>query len=313
MGLSYKQIGKKLGIDSHKEEVIQVYKSLGIDIETVHAQAKVAPPTALWYLFDSEREVIKSEILPSPMHVKELLPQNRIVSRLGDNAGYMLHMYQKVNAIIGEEIASTFEGASATSSLGSMKKWNGGDVGIGLIRRVFDIQKSVAEAAFQLSDYNLKEVGNCMCAAIKSFRFGWKEVPIPHPSFFWGCSRYTPMDSGRHDKATPAHISLWKLIDDDVKMSRMSDKDLRSLQQKNLHAISFWERRLKEAEEETGDELFKHAFSLYGGPKTITAFDSIKGVLSVLKSVDKDLIYVIDQRNEARDSESDAVNSSENN
>lgn len=91
IGLSYKQIGRKLGIDCHKEDVIQVYKVLGSNIEEVKAPAKVSPPTPLWYLFDSEKELIKDYLLPSQTDVKQLLPQKRVLSRLGENAGFMLN------------------------------------------------------------------------------------------------------------------------------------------------------------------------------------------------------------------------------
>lgn len=304
LGLSYKQIGKKLGIDSHKEEVIQIYKSLGINIETMDAKAKVSPPTALWFLFDSEREIIKSDLLPSPMDIKELYPQNRITSRLGGNAGFMLNAYMKVSEIIGEEILSTYEGAGTTTSLGSIKKWDGGGVGIELIRKVFDIQKSVARAAFQLSDYfDVEEIGNCMCSGMKSVRFGWKTTPIPHPSFFWGCSRYIPIESGRHDKGIPVRMTFWKVIGDDIKISRVTDKDIKSLQQKTSSAIDFWEGQ---EETESDEELFKQALLLYGGPAEIKIFKSGKEVVAVLKSLCKDLKYLIDQRDgESRPSRTD--------
>ena len=54
LGLSYKQIGKKLGIDSHKEDVLQVFEAVGCDVQSITCPAKVAPLTPLWYLFESE-------------------------------------------------------------------------------------------------------------------------------------------------------------------------------------------------------------------------------------------------------------------
>ena len=65
LGLSYKQIGKKLGIDSHKEDVLQVFEAVGCDVQSITCPARVAPPTPLWYLFESECELIQSHILPS--------------------------------------------------------------------------------------------------------------------------------------------------------------------------------------------------------------------------------------------------------
>lgn len=65
-----------------------------------NAGYKVSPPTPMWYFFDSERELIKSSILPSPVAIKEHNPQSRIVSRLGDNAGFMLDVFLKVGEIV---------------------------------------------------------------------------------------------------------------------------------------------------------------------------------------------------------------------
>ena len=54
LGLSYKQIGKKLGVDPHKEEVLQVYHSIeqatGVDVEDVKGPSKVSPNNPLWYI-----------------------------------------------------------------------------------------------------------------------------------------------------------------------------------------------------------------------------------------------------------------------
>ena len=96
LGLSYKQIGRKLGIDPHKDDVIQVYTALRIDIQQVKGPSKITPPTPLWYLFDSEREVIKDSLLPSASNIRQLLPQERISNRLGDNSGLLLANYLKV-------------------------------------------------------------------------------------------------------------------------------------------------------------------------------------------------------------------------
>lgn len=171
IGLSYKQIGKKLGIDSHKDEVLQVYHSLGADVETIKAPAKVSPPTPLWYFFDSERELIGRHILPSQMDFKSLLPQNRIVDRLGENAAFMLDIYSKVNTIINEEIHSTFNSASSKSSLGEFKRWDG-DLSSFVIQQVFNLQTSVSKAAIQLCTDFTPDVGRCVCSAIKTLRFG---------------------------------------------------------------------------------------------------------------------------------------------
>ena len=80
MGLSYKQIGKKLGIDPDRENVIRVYKALCEEaeelpsIEDIDAPSKVTPPTPLWYMFDSKLEAIAQTALPNPIDVKKVKP-----------------------------------------------------------------------------------------------------------------------------------------------------------------------------------------------------------------------------------------------
>ena len=294
LGLSYKLIGKKLGIDCHRDEVIQVYKSLGVDnIEKLKAPAKICPPTPMWYFFDSERELIKSSILPSPVDIKEHNPQSRIVSRLGENAGFMLDVFLKVGQIVNEEIISTYHGARTNSRLGTVKKWDG-DLGSAIIQQVYDIQKSVSQASYQLSDYfECEDIGNCTCSAVKSVHFGWKVSPIQYPSFFWGCSRYTPYESGRHDKATPIRSTFWSLVGDDSKIcAHISDKNMKLLYEKTSSAIVFWEGCGKECKE----EFLKQATSQYGGPVDVLPFKSVNQVISVLKSIRKDLANLLDQR-----------------
>lgn len=293
LGLSFKLIGKKLGIDCHRDGVIQVYKSLGIDnIEKLKAPAKVSPPTPMWYFFDSERELIKTSILPSPVDIKEHDPQSRIVSRLGENAGFMLDIFLKVGQIVNEEIISAYNGAKTNSPLGTIKKWDG-DLGSAVIQQVYDIQKSVSRASYHLSDYfECEDIGRCTCAAIKSVHFGWKVDPIPYPSFFWGCSRYTPFDAGRHDRATPIRSTFWSLVGDEVKCAHSSDKNIKMLHQKTLLALAFWEDRGGECEE----ELLKHAASQYGGPDDALPFKSVDQVIDVLKGIRKDLGDLVDER-----------------
>ena len=177
IGLSYKQIGKKLGIDRHKEDVLQVYKSLGADVQSIKAPAKVTPPTPLWYLFESERDAIKKCMLPSQADVKQLLPQNRVVARLGESAASLLDIYLKVHTIINEEIQAAYNGASSKSSLGGFKKWDG-DLSSCVIQQVYEIQKSVSQASVQLTSDYVNDVCRCVCSAIKTLRF---DVIGTHP------------------------------------------------------------------------------------------------------------------------------------
>lgn len=291
IGLSYKQIGRKLGIDCHKEDVMQVYKALGTNIETVKGPSKVSPLTPLWYLFDSEKELIKDFMLPSQTDVKQLLPQNRILSCLGENAGFMLNIYLKVNKIMSEEILSAFGGASDSSSLGNLKKWDG-DLASSVIAKVSDIQKSVGQAAYELSDYfELTEVGRCVCSATKALRFGWKDDLIPYPSFFWGCSKYTSFDASKHDKATPVRATFWKVVCDEIKVASISDKNLTKLKEKTALAITFWDGK---NDDET--ELLSQASDYYGGPEEILPCKNIEHIIISLRGINRDLTACLAER-----------------
>ena len=77
----------------------------------------------------------------------------------------MLDTYMKVATIINQEILTSYEGAGATSAIGSMKKW-GGDIRSDIIKRVACIQKSVGQAAFCLSDYFELEANDIKVARI---------------------------------------------------------------------------------------------------------------------------------------------------
>ena len=74
------------------------HTALGIDVEQVSGPSKVTPPTPLWYLFDSEREVIKNCALPSTADILQLLPQERICNRLEDlSLSYQSNVLQQAN------------------------------------------------------------------------------------------------------------------------------------------------------------------------------------------------------------------------
>lgn len=301
MGLSYKQIGRKLGIDCHKGEVLQVYETLGADVQAIKAPAKVSPPTPLWYFFDSEREVIKKHILPSQADVKQLLPQNRVIDRLGENSAFMLGIYLKVNTIINEEIQSAYNGSSSKSSLGGFKKWDS-DLSSCVIQQVYQIQKSVGQASLQLTSDSGIDVGRCVCSAIKTLRFGWKEDPLPHPSFFWGCTRYTPIDAFKHDKGTPVRQTFWNVIGDEVKVANITDKNLRLLHQKTATALTFWDGR------DDDEDMLKQAILLYGGN---IDFKSSKEVLNALRGISKDLTDSVNERIEPNQNNDNQDNDSE--
>ena len=70
-GLSYKAIAKKVGIDTFKEDVIAISRVLESggslpSIESISTPYRRSLPSPLWFLWDSEFEVMKSAL---PSHV----------------------------------------------------------------------------------------------------------------------------------------------------------------------------------------------------------------------------------------------------
>ena len=126
LGLSFKQIGKKLGVDPHKDEVVQIYQAIheatGLDIEKdVNGPSKVSPSNPLWYTFRSEQNVIAESVVPRKEDILSLQPQQRIKERLGERAGFMLGIYQQVQAIAHD---SLLKQAPPKSQVGRMTKWS---------------------------------------------------------------------------------------------------------------------------------------------------------------------------------------------
>ena len=270
-----------------------MYRALDIDAEAIKAPAKVSPPTPLWYLFQSEKEVIRDNILATSTDILQLRPHDKVVDRLGDNAGFMLGIYLEVSRVLNEEIDHAISGASPKSRVGQLKLWNG-ELPAEIIHKVATVQHEIASAAYHSTNYSNPEVGHCTCSAVKILRFGWHQDPIPHPSFFWGCSRYTPLEAGKHDKGIPVRDTLVEVIKSDSKVAHMSEKDIKLLAQKLSASLSFWQQQ-----SDTLDEtLEKHSNSIYGGPSKSTTKDE---VIKVLTLVINELESLLEDREEVAD------------
>ena len=121
LGLSYKQIGKKLGIDPSKEEVLTVFNVIQkqsndqfLNVEQIKAPSKISPPTPLWFAWSSELETISSSAFPSAADLLSRCPHQQVIDRLGLHAPYMLDIYLDVGQIVNEVILSTIYGRCTT-------------------------------------------------------------------------------------------------------------------------------------------------------------------------------------------------------
>ena len=95
-GLSCKAIAKKMGVDTSKKEVGHILRSeCGVvpDIQSIKTSYKCTLPTPLWYLWDSELEVIEESALPSRSMMMPQNPHTHIVASLGEDSSWMLQVY----------------------------------------------------------------------------------------------------------------------------------------------------------------------------------------------------------------------------
>ncbi len=171
LGLSYKKIGKKIGIDPIKEEVLAVYgcfcehdPSLN-PIESIKAAAKVHSPSPLWFLFDSELNVIANTAIPDPQLFLSDKLQLSINKR---HASHMLETYLDVGEVLSEEMAAASKNANPSSPLGKQMQWMN-TLPMQLIAKAWHIQWKIAENCYQLSGLGEGGVGRCRCTAIALF------------------------------------------------------------------------------------------------------------------------------------------------
>ena len=88
-----------------------------------------------------------------------------------------------------------------------------------------------------MTDYWNSGEPHCRCGAVKILRYKWKTEPIPHPSLFWGCIKFTSLDAHRHDKASPYRHSLYSDIYN--KEDYLVDKELNAFGQRLIEAVGF--------------------------------------------------------------------------
>ena len=172
-GLSCKAIAKKIGVDTSKDEVIHIGCILKSqcsqipDIESIKTPYKRTLPTPLWYLRDSELEVIGASALPSRSMIMAHNPHACIVADLGEDSSWMLQVYLEVQKVVHNEIMYSFQNASGDSPLGEREEWSN-HLGSRLLDQAFKIEQSVTEAAYQMTpSYPGVGQGRCKCGAVK--------------------------------------------------------------------------------------------------------------------------------------------------
>lgn len=236
-GISYSSIGKKLGIDNTKEEVLSVFsvmKEMDSTLPDVSDVDRDCPmvksyPTPLWFFFNSELDIIARESIPVAQHFLQTNVQERVASRLGEKAGEMLRNYLEVNEIIKEEVTSSISNCSQSTPLGRLNMWSNG-LQRKLITSCCDTLSSIAKSAMQHSDTQPDQhIGRCQCGGVKVLKVNWKNVS-DLPSFFWGCGRYRQFERYQHDRAVSFRSATLKTITDNANhLMKMTSKDLMSV------------------------------------------------------------------------------------
>ena len=289
-GLSCKAIAKKMGVDTSKDEVVHIGHILQSqcsevpDIESIKTPYKRTLPTPLWYLWDSELEVIEEGALPSRSMIMAHNPHARIVANLGEDSSWMLRVYLAVRKIVHNEIMYSFQNASGDCPLGEREEWSN-HLGSRLLDQALKIEQTVSEAAYQMTPgFPGLGQGRCKCGALKSLKFKWKDQPIPHPSFFWGCVKYTASDRFLHDPAKSCSDSVWIALD--KYRITITIKDSQALLDKCSSLHTDWIQR-----EEASTTDFDLYTKIYGGLQKMLPFSSTKQVCTMLKNV----LKMIDQ------------------
>ena len=131
----------------------------------------------------------------------------------------------------------------------------------------------MGQEAYKLTEYWQDTAGCCRCSLVKVIRFGWKVSPIPYPSFFWGCAKYTPIDSHSHDKGVPIRKSCWSILEPDSDSrgysQNISDTELERLSNRFSLIDEFWseDTGIDNCDHSDIEQLVKIASEVYGGPK----------------------------------------------
>ena len=85
--------------------------------------------------------------------------------RLGEHAGFMLGIYQQVQAVAHEEILSSLKQAPPTSQVGRMTKWIP-HLQSSICQSAFGIEEAVGQEAYELTEYWQDTAGCCRCSSV---------------------------------------------------------------------------------------------------------------------------------------------------
>ena len=231
-GISFSSLGKKLGIDNTKEEVVNVFKVMQEcdrslpDVEKIDTPILKSYPTSLWFLFDSELDAIAADALPHSSYFSTSGLYRRLSSCLGDRGVELVSSYLVVNSILREEIATSIESSDPNNALGKLEVWTNG-LPSKLLAKCSHLFEDIAKAALCHTTEFKEFVGDsrCQCGGVKYLKCTWASMSVP--SFFWGCVQYRVSERFAHDRARAFRSANVKLVlENSQYYSRMVHKDI---------------------------------------------------------------------------------------
>ena len=129
-GMSYASIGKKLGIDPSKDEVLNIYRAIKEaapetpDVEKENVTVLKHYPTSLWFLWKSKADIIAKEFAVNLDGILSMGISSRIVSRLGEGASTKLAAFVEVSKMMTEEVRITLTNVDRKTELGKVLAWS---------------------------------------------------------------------------------------------------------------------------------------------------------------------------------------------
>jgi len=121
--MSYASIGRKLGTDPSKDEVLNVYRAIRevapetADIEAERVTVLKHYPTPLWYLWKRECDIIAKESIPSLDGLLSMGVSSCIVNRLGEDCTAKFTAFVEVNGILTEEVGKSLTNLDKNTEL----------------------------------------------------------------------------------------------------------------------------------------------------------------------------------------------------
>lgn len=154
------------------------------DIETMETHALKSYPTPLWFLFDSELDLIAKDAISEDSNITGV--PRRISERLGERAVELLGAYMVVNTVVKEEVATGLSSADDDTLLGKVNAWTN-HLNCSPNRDLFG---GIVRSALCHTAHFKEFVGEvrCQCGGVKYLKCTWTTSSLP--SFFGGCVQY---------------------------------------------------------------------------------------------------------------------------